>query len=533
MNQTGKKIVIVEDETVIALEIEEQLKRSGYEIVSQVSYGEEVLDEVKKHLPNLILMDINLKGKMTGIEAAHQVRSFSNTPIVFLTAYGDKKNLEEAKKVAPHGFLTKPFRPQELNAAVELSLLRYLTEEDLRIKQEHFKNLAAKNDNSILTAIPDLMEILLDNSAREKLWNEEKEILSTISTNIEKIQKCQDSLIDVNNNTETANQAKNDFLSKMSHEFRTPLNSIMGLSQLLNSETDNPLTDTQKEKLNSIINSSNHILRLVDNILDQKAIEDGNLPVNLEKVSLNQIIDESFDAIQESAVKKELNVIDNIPANEEVWVLADRKHLKKVLMSLLTNASKYNKYNGSIDISIKIKGPQTAQLKIADTGTGIPQADQSQIFEPFSTLTSSHGFKEGIGLSLYVSKLLMKKMNGDMSFESQFGKGSSFYIDIPFVRKTPVSARRKFNAIGNYKKIIDKEAEEEAGLSNVSLPEEIRLSLLRAADSYNYTKIENLLKDLNSCGEGEQLVAKLIKKYLDQYNIEKIIEVLHKTPKSL
>ncbi len=532
MDHSNKKILIVEDEALIALQIEEQLKRFGYEIVSQVSYGEDVLEEVKKNCPNLILMDINLKGKMSGIEAAHQIRSFSNIPIIYLTAYGDKKMLEEAKQTTPHGFLTKPFRSQELNAAIELSYIRYQTEEDLHTKQKHFEKLATENDNPLLNAVPDLMEILFTNPTHEKFWNDKNEILSSISKNIDKIKEHQSFLIETENDVEIANKTKEEFLSRMSHEFRTPLNSIMGFSQILNSETDNPLNYSQKEKLNSIINSGNHILKLVDNMLDQKMIDKDKLKINFEETSLNRLIEESFNEVQEGARKKKLHVIENISQDEEIWVSADQNYLKKVFTHLLNNAVEYNRHNGSIGISMDLSGSQVARIKISDTGAGIPPERQNKIFEPFNGISSTHNYANGIGLSLSVSKILIEMMNGKISFESQFGKSSMFSIELPMIKKTPLSLKNinnEYSSIRSYNAILKKEISEEADLSKISIPKEIRLDFLKAAEIYNYSKLESLINDLSSYSEGGNLVAELARNYLQQYDVEKIIEIFDKT----
>jgi len=531
MDESPKKILIVEDEALIALQLEEQLERFGYKVISQVTFGEEVLEEVKKSLPDLIMMDINLKGEMTGIEAAHQVRSFSNIPIIFLTAYGDKKMLEEAKQTSPHGFLTKPFRSQELNAAVELGLIRHQTEEDLKTKQEHFEKLAGDKDNSLLNTVPDLMGIIFENPTHEKFWNEKNEILSSISKNIDKIKEHEVSLGEANKKAEIENKTKDEFLTRMGHEFRTPLNSIMGFSQILNSETDNPLNDSQKEKLNSIINSGNHILRLVDNILDQKTIDKNALTINFEEISLNSLIEESFEEVKESASQKRLNIIFETLPDNEIWVSADKAYLKKVFTHLLNNAVKYNRYNGNIGISIETNDSQVVSLKISDSGTGIPKEKQNQIFKPFNSINSIHNYEDGIGLSLCVSKTLIEMMDGKISFESQLGKGSKFFIKFPIIKMTDSSSKNtnnKVSSIRTYNALIEKELSEETDLFEISIPEQIRLDFIKAAEIYNYSQLENLIKDLNSYSEDGKLIAEQAKKHLLQYNVEKIVELFSK-----
>jgi signal transduction histidine kinase len=500
----NKKILIVEDEALIAQGIEEELLNFGYEITSKVSYGERVQAEVDKFRPDLVLMDIKLKGKMNGIEAAHQIQSSSSIPVVFLTAYDDRLMLEQAKKATPYGFLAKPFRPQELNAAIELSFLRSQIEEDLKTKQE--------NTNQSIDTLTD--ESLALNS---------------------KLKECQKSLIQAQDKAKVADQAKRDFLSRMSHEFRTPLNSILGFSQILQSETNDPLTDSQKKDLKHVIDSANRILQLVNDVLDLDKIEKNELPIKLEEISLNQIIEESFNQIKQSAQDKNLSIIDKIPSNEEIWVSADQKHLKNVLLNLLTNSIKYNHYNGYIELSMEFEDLKKVRLKIRDTGVGIPEDKQSQIFKPFNAINPQTSFEEGIGLGLSISKCLMELMSGNIYFESYVDHGSSFFIELPMTKRAPVTPENNkgtISSIKSFNEMIMKVSSEQPDLSKISIPKELKLSFLEAAEVYNYTRLEDLIEELENLGKEEKLVAKLINNYLNQYNVEKIIEIINKTCKT-
>jgi CheY-like chemotaxis protein len=149
------KILIVEDEVLVAQQIEEELQGFGYEVVSQVPYGEKVSEEVNRYHPDLVLMDITLKGEMNGIEAAHHLKAFSKVPVVYLTAYGDHLMLERAAQTEPFGFLTKPFRPLELNAAVSLGMLRSKFEQALYEKEFLCRNIVEKSSDIIFILGPD------------------------------------------------------------------------------------------------------------------------------------------------------------------------------------------------------------------------------------------------------------------------------------------------------------------------------------------------------------------------------------------
>jgi signal transduction histidine kinase len=340
-----------------------------------------------------------------------------------------------------------------------------------------------------------------------------------MAVDITEQKKAEEALKISKNEAEIANKAKTEFLSRMSHEFRTPLNSIMGFSQILKSDTQVPLIDSQLKKVEQIIQSGDHILRLVEDVLDLGTIEKGKFPISSEEVSLNGLIEESFELVQDSAKEKNLRITDNLPEDEEIWVLADEERLKKVLLSLLTNAIKYNRDNGDIGISMSLDIPGTARLKISDTGIGISEEKQNQIFKPFNAISPNQSFKEGVGLGLSISKLLMEMMNGKIYFESHVDKGSSFFIELPFVKKETISSKNittKCSSIKNFNASMDKEISKEIELSKISIPNAIRLDLIKAAEIYNYTQLEILIGDLSSHSEDGTLVADLIRKDLLQ-----------------
>ena len=221
-----------------------------------------------------------------------------------------------------------------------------------------------------------------------------------------------------------------------------------------------------------------------------------------------------------------------MPDDEEIWVFADPNHLKKVLLNLLTNAIKYNRDNGDIEISINLDIPDTARLKISDTGFGVSEEKQNQIFKPFNAITPNQSFKEGVGLGLSISKLLMEMMKGKIYFESQPDKGSSFFIELPIAKRESISSEQlenKFSGIRCLNKSIEEEIKQEIDLSEISLQEDLRTAFLEAAKIYNYTQMEKLTKILISLGSEEKLMGKLIEKHLQQYDIEKIINILNKT----
>jgi len=202
-----------------------------------------------------------------------------------------------------------------------------------------------------------------------------------------------------------------------------------------------------------------------------------------------------------------------------------------VFIHLLNNAIKYNRNKGNIGISIKIDKSQIARLEISDSGTGIPLEKQNRIFKPFNSINSTHNYEEGIGLSLSISKALIEMMNGKISFESQLGKGSKFFIELPVIKKPNLSLKNTHNQgsnISSYNAVLEKEISQETDLFKISIPEEMRLEFIKAAEIYNYSVLESLINDLSSYSEDGNLIAEQARKHLLEYNVENIIELFNK-----
>ena len=224
-----------------------------------------------------------------------------------------------------------------------------------------------------------------------------------------------------------ANEAKSDFLSRMSHELRTPLNAILGFGQLLEMRNEN-LTETQREGIAQILASGGHLLDLIEDVLDFSRIESGHMTLNLERVSSNEVLRRCVSMVEAFAESNGIRM--NFPSGDIPDVVADSRRLQQVLVNLMTNAIKYNKPEGTVEILITRQSDSTVRIKIADTGLGISAEDQLRLFEPFERLGKTNITVEGTGIGLSICKKLTEMMGGEIGFESDLGVGSAFWIDL-------------------------------------------------------------------------------------------------------
>lgn len=225
-----------------------------------------------------------------------------------------------------------------------------------------------------------------------------------------------------------ASRAKSEFLSSMSHELRTPLNAILGFAQLLH--MDRGLGAEQTDNAAEILKAGSHLLALINETLDLSRIEAGKLALSMEPVNLPELIGECAILVEADAARQGLSLERNSGNCENRWVRADRLRLKQVLLNLLSNAVKYNRPDGLVRIECAASTPGRVRLSVRDTGLGIPQDMQAELFTAFHRLGRENSNIEGTGIGLAISKKLVELMGGDIGMESRPGQGSTFWVDL-------------------------------------------------------------------------------------------------------
>jgi PAS domain S-box-containing protein len=227
-----------------------------------------------------------------------------------------------------------------------------------------------------------------------------------------------------------ANALKDQFLANMSHELRTPLNSIIGFADLLKEQVFGPLNEKQLQYAQNILESGEHLLSLINDILDLSKVETGMLEVNLEQVNLEEMLRWSLTIQNERA--KRHNISMNLEVDEGIGtIMTDPTRLKQILLNLVSNAVKFTSDGGSVTVRAK-KLDGEIQISVSDTGIGIPKEQRERIFEPFVQLDSSLSRRyEGTGLGLALTKRLVELLGGRIWVESEPDKGSTFHFTIP------------------------------------------------------------------------------------------------------
>ncbi len=492
------KILVVEDESIIAEDIRRSLQNLGYSVSAVVSSGEKAIKVVEENSPDLVLMDIMLQGKMDGIEAAEQIRSHFNIPVVYLTAYSDEKILERAKITEPFGYIIKPFKERELYINIEVALYKHKMEKKLRESKEWFSTalksigdaMIATDSNGCIMFMNPVAEALtgwkLDDAQGQPL-EDIFEIINTQPGNPAiKIRKdaiegqanltllrakdgtkihveysydpirddkgktigsvliCRD--ITERKKTEQirlenerlayASKAKSDILANMSHELRTPLNAIMGFSELLKQKLPGELTEKQEQYLDNILTSSNHLLALIGDILDLSKVEAGKIELVIEKLPVPQAINEGLTLVKEKAMRHNVKLKTELDTELE-FIEADRLRFKQILFNLLSNSVKFSKpEGGTVTVTTRKEGSM-ARFSVTDTGIGIKKEDMGKLFKEFEQVsTGISRIYGGTGLGLAISKNLVELHGGTIMAESRYGEGSKFTFTLPLVVKS-------------------------------------------------------------------------------------------------
>lgn len=396
---TKARIMVVEDETIVARDIAVQLKMLGYEPAGHASRGEEAIAMAQALRPDLILMDVQLGGGMDGITAAGEIRAQTMIPVVFLTAFAADETLDRAKKVHPYGYVLKPFSDRELRTVLEMALYKCTTECHLRE--------AAERTQAILNHVEELVAVRTAE------------------------------LTEARQQADAANVAKSAFVAHMSHEIRTPMNAILGFTHLLQSTISSP---EHQATLLKIERAGQHMLAVVNEVLDFTKVDADRVVLERVNFHLPTLLADVLSLVSTPAQTKGLHM--EVTQNDVPdWLCGDPTRLRQALLNLVANAVKFTD-EGSVSIHVHCPALAPAEgenaqaeaglmvrFEVTDSGIGIAADRLAQLFKPFeqanASTTRQYG---GTGLGLAITAGLAKLMGGDTGVHSTPGTGSTFWF---------------------------------------------------------------------------------------------------------
>ena len=283
-------------------------------------------------------------------------------------------------------------------------------------------------------AIVSVLHDLTEQVENERLYEELKKFSSELE---ERIREATADLAEQNTRLqwqsrelEKANRLKSEFLASMSHELRTPINAVIGYTSLMLDRIYGALTPRQEDGMNRIQASAQHLLALINDILDLAKIEAGRMPLHLEKVSLNEVLTEITQQIEPLIKKKAALTFTVTPTSADVEMHTDRTKVKQILLNLLSNAVKFT-HSGGISLTAKDLGDRV-RLEVSDTGIGIKETDLDAIWEDFRQVDQSRTREfGGTGLGLSITRKLVDALGGKVETQSVYGKGSTFSVILP------------------------------------------------------------------------------------------------------
>lgn len=297
--------------------------------------------------------------------------------------------------------------------------------------------LGAKISRPLLQLTANIEQISRDNNFDARLQVESQDetgvLINTFNSMLDKLEQQEHNknalIVNLSHakwEAERASRAKTEFLSRMSHEFRTPLNAVIGFSQLLAADSEHPLNAEQQDSARHILDAGLHLLDLISELLDLSAVESGKLTLNIASVDCRPVISESLELIRRQAEERGIRISGLVPEHA-VWVAADRMRLKQCLLNLLSNAVKYNRPHGYIALGVEVDN-QWVRICVEDSGEGIAPEQFALLFQPFSRFHHDQDLIEGTGIGLLLTKHMAELMGGELKVDSELGQGSKFTL---------------------------------------------------------------------------------------------------------
>ncbi|WP_198320799.1 hybrid sensor histidine kinase/response regulator [Azohydromonas aeria] len=493
-------ILIVEDDAVIALDLQLQLEDMGYRVAGIADSGAKALALAGRERAELVLMDINIRGPINGVQTAEELKRAGHAmPVIFLTSHTDLGTVAQAVGTAPHGYLGKPFQPGELRASIEVALARAQMERRLSDSEQRWRHVF--DDAPLGMALVSLQGEVLQANATLARWlgldgaqlqgrphgalthpddvaaeslhlaalrdaragaaQFEKRYLSAdgsvlwaqVSVSLlephdasarllyqvqdlsaQRLAQQQRAELEAERVAlelrRAQQEAQEQLLSRVSHEMRTPLNAVLGFSQLLRLGGRCGAGEgcgKGGEYLGHIEAAGRHLLAMVDDLLVLQRANAGQLDVALEAVPLAHSVQQALLLLLPQARAQQVSLVEEVPP--QLRVRADPTRLQQILSNLASNAVKYNRPGGSLRVRARCESGRV-RVEFIDDGLGMSARQLEQVFQPFARAGRERSGIPGTGLGLVISRRLAEVMDGSLHLDSRDGAGTTATLEL-------------------------------------------------------------------------------------------------------
>lgn len=411
-------ILIIDDDPHLRKTLSDILRAKGYQTLAAED-GTEGLALIGQHPVNLALIDLGLPD-ISGLDVLKRIRAdYPHTETIILTGNATLDSAIEATNKGAFSYLQKPYEVDQLLLHVRHAIEKQQSEETIREYQEHLEELVTERTAELEK------EVAAHQRAEEKIAKLNEDLQQQI------VQLETARIL-----AEAGVKARGEFLANTTHELVTPLNSIIGFSQVLLDGLGGALNDKQRQYLQAILQGGERLNEAYSEILQVAGLESGEMQLQVHRFLLKDLLQSSFLALHEKAVVQGVTLVLEIGPPPETEIEADLGKLKQVMFNLLDNAVKFTPSGGSVCVSARLtedeKVGASIAISVADTGIGIKEEDMARLFKPFQQLEAVYTKKyKGTGLGLLLAKKLVELHGGRIWVESEFGKGSTFTFAIP------------------------------------------------------------------------------------------------------
>jgi len=380
------KVMIVEDESIVALDMQERLAALGYEVTASATSGETALREAAEIRPDVVLMDIRIQGPIDGIETAARLQAHDPVPIVYLTSYSDDATLERARATQPYGFLIKPFSERELHATLQMTLERRRLEKALQMSDAQ---LRALNEN--------LEQLVAQRTA-------------ALEASVNELRA---------------------FSYALAHDLRAPLRHLIGFSAILLSDHADGLEPGAVSYLERLRETAERMGRMVDSLLELARLS--HVVIRRRKLNLSTLVVEIAEELRAAGPERKVEWI----VAPDLAASADPGLIEIVLGNLLRNAWKYTSHHTSARIEFgATKAEGETAFFVRDDGAGFDMAQAGKLFGAFNRLHHASEF-EGLGIGLAIAQRIVRLHGGRIWARAEPEKGATFYFTLPEPSEKP------------------------------------------------------------------------------------------------